>query len=120
MASRAVIVLIALLQGGCVSHWESQQGPPALVVSRSTATEFRITRKNGTRVRVDRPHLEGDSLIGRLVPVAAWPDTSARVAIPLAEIHSIAEKEADVTASVAIGTVISIGLVFLLFREVDP
>jgi hypothetical protein len=108
-----------VLLSGCVSHWQAQQGPPALVVSRSTATDFRITRKDGSRVKVDRPHVEGDSLIGRLIPVRAWPDTSARKAIPLGDIHAIAEKEADVAASVAIGTGITLGLLYLLYRGID-
>jgi len=116
---RRVVLFLALASTGCISHWQAQQGPPALVVSRTTATEFRITRKDGTRVNVDRPRVEGDSLIGRLEPVGAWPDTSARIAIPLADIHSIAEKEADLAASVAIGTVISLGLLFLLYRGID-
>ena len=111
-------LLLALASTGCISHWQAQQGPPALVVSRTTATEFRITRKDGTRVNIDRPHVEGDSLIGRVLPVGAWPDTAARVTIPLADIHSIAEKEADVAASVAIGTVITLGIMFLLYRGI--
>lgn len=118
MPRRGALFLTVALTG-CVSHWQAQQGPPALVVSRSTATDFRITRKDGTRVNVDRPRVEGDSLIGRLQPVGAWPDTSARIAIPLAEIQSIAEKEADVAASVAIGTAVTLGLIFLLYRGID-
>jgi hypothetical protein len=110
------VVLVALGVTGCITHWETQQGPPALVVSRTTATEFRVTRKDGTRVNVDQAHVEGDSLIGRPGPVAAWPDTSARIAIPLAEIYSIAQQEADVAASVAIGTVVTLGIFLILLR----
>lgn len=115
---RRGVLLLALALTACVSHWRTQDGPTALVVTRSTGTEFRVTRKNGTRVNVDRPQVEGDSLIGRLPPMGAWPDTSARFAIPLAEIHSIAEKEADLVASIAIGTVITLGIILLLFRGI--
>ena len=115
MPRRALLLLVPGL-AGCITHWQAQQGPPALVVSRTTATEFRITRKDGTRVYVDRPQVQGDSLVGRLAPLQAWPDTSALIAIPLAQVHSIAEKEADVAASVALGTIISLGIIVLLYR----
>jgi hypothetical protein len=114
------VLLLALGSTGCITHWQSQQGPPALVVSRSTATEFRVTRTDGTRVEVDRPHVEGDSLIGTLPPHAPWPDKPERIAIPLQEIQSVAEKEPDLAASVTLGTVITLGIIFLLARETDP
>ena len=113
---RRGVLLLAFGLTGCINHWQPQQGPAALVVSRSTATEFRVTRTDGTQLTVDRPLVKGDSLIGRLEPTGAWPDTSARIAIPLAEIHSVAEKEANLPANVAVGVLVTLTILAAIFR----
>jgi len=54
---RRGVLLLAFGLTGCINHWQPQQGPAALVVSRSTATEFRVTRTDGTQLTVDQnPH----------------------------------------------------------------
>lgn len=116
---RPSLLLLAGLTG-CITHWQPQAGPPALVVNRSTAMQFRVTRTDGSRVNVERPRVEGDSLIGSLEPTGPWPDTPGRIAILLSDIQSTAEKEADVTASVAIGTLITLSVILALFGEIDP
>ena len=115
---RANLLLLAGLTG-CISHWQAQAGPPGVVVNRSSATQFRVTRSDGTRVIVERPRILGDSLIGSLEPTAPWPGKPARIAISLSDIQSIAQKEADVTASVVLGTLISLTLTVLLSRGID-
>jgi len=112
-------VLFLLGLTGCMTHWQPQAGPPTLVVNRSTATQFRVTRMDGTRVNVERPRVEGDSLIGSLQPRAPWPDKPARIAIPLSDIRSIAEKEADVAASVAVGTLVTLTIMVFMIRGIS-
>ena len=46
-------------------------------------------------------------------PRAPWPDKPPRIAIPLSDIRSIAEKEADVAASVAVGTLVTLTTVYV-------
>ena len=110
-----LLLLIGL--AGCINHWQPQAGPPALVVNRSSATQFRVTRRDGSRVNVERPRIEGDSLTGSLEPTGPWPDTTGRIAIPLPDIRSIDEREPDVVASVAVGTVVTLVIMFALLRE---
>ncbi len=114
---RASLLLLACLTG-CITHWQPQAGPPALVVNRSTATQFRVTRMDGSRVNVERPRVEGDSLIASLEPTAPWPDKPARIAIPLSDIQAIAEREADLPASVAVGTLVTLTIILVLFRDI--
>lgn len=103
---------------GCMTHWQPQAGPPALVVNRSSATQFRVTRMDGARVNVERPRIEGDSLIGSLEPTGPWPDTPGRIAIPLSDIRSIAEREADLPANVAVGTLVTLTIILFLIRGI--
>lgn len=114
---RAGLLLLVGL-AGCITHWQPQAGPPTLVVNRSSATQFRVTRTDGSRVNVERPRIEGDSLIGSLEPTAPWPEQPGRIAIPLSDIHAIAEREPDLTASVAVGTLVTLTVILLLFREI--
>ena len=109
-----LLLLIGL--AGCINHWQPQAGPPALVVNRSSATQFRVTRRDGSRVNVERPRIEGDSLIGSLEPSEPWPDTPGRIAIPLSGIRSIDEEEPDVVASVAVGTLVTLTIMLAVFR----
>lgn len=109
-------LLPPVLLAGCISHWETQVAPPALVVQVSTAHEYRITRSDGSRVTLFKPNVVGDSLVGRQSPVPAWPDTASRVAIGLTDIRSIAAKEPDVMASVAVGGAVTIVGFIMLFR----
>lgn len=104
---------------GCITHWQPQSGPPTLVVNRTTGTQFRVTRIDGSRVTVERPRIEGDSLIGFLEPMGPWPDAPARFAIPLSDIRAMDEKEGDLVASVAVGTLITLTILVLMARGID-
>lgn len=115
---RLCLLLLAGLTG-CITHWQPQAGPPTLVVNRSSATQFRVTRMDGARVNVERPRIEGDSLIGALEPNGPWPDTPGQIAIALADIRSIDEREPDIVASVAVGTVVTLTIMLALFRGID-
>ena len=116
---RASLLLLLGLTG-CVAHWQQQAGPPVLVVNRSSATQFRVTRKDGSRVNVGAaPHRRADSLVGSLEPTAPWPERPGRIAIALSDIQSIAEREANLfAASVAIGTLVTVAVILLMFRGV--
>jgi hypothetical protein len=110
------LLLIGLT--GCITHWQPQAGSPALVVNRSSATQFRVTRRDGSRVNVERPRIEGDSLIGSFEPAEPWPDMPGRIAIPLSDIQSIAEREADLPANVAVGTLVTLTIILFLIRGI--
>lgn len=112
-------LLLLLGLTGCINHWQPQEGPPALIVNRSSAPQFRVMRKDGSRVTVEHGRVEGDSLIGSLEPGGAWPAPASRVAIPLSDIQSIDEKEPDIVASVALGALVTLTLLAVLTRLVD-
>lgn len=110
--SRVVILLVALLQGGCVSHWEVQPVPPATLVQLSRGSDFLVTRSDGTQLRVHAPAVVGDSLVGTAGAVT-WPETPQHVAVALTDIRTIADRQPDPAASLVVGAMLTIGAIAL-------
>ncbi len=114
---RAVAVVLACLAlGGCISRWEDQQVAPRTVLETSDASDYRVTRMNGSRVLVHRPAIMGDSLVGALSPLPAWPDMPTQVAIALDDIRLVAVKQTDVVASAGAGIGITLLAFYVLVR----
>lgn len=107
--SRAAL-LLALLQLGCISHWEVQPLAPVTVVQMNPGSDVLVTRRGGTRMRIHAPAIAGDSLVGTAGAVT-WPETPQHVAVALADISTIAARQPDPMASVLVGAMITIGAV---------
>lgn len=112
---RAHLILLLTLTG-CISHWQSQAGPPTLVVNRSSAAQLRVLRTDGRRLTVEHARIEGDSLIGSLEPDGPWPAPAPRIAIAVADIRSIDEQEPDLVASVAVGILVTLAVLVAVIR----
>ncbi len=52
------------------------------------------------------PAVIGDSLVGTAGPVA-WPDTAQRIAVALADIRTLEDRQPDRAASVAVGLLLT-------------
>jgi hypothetical protein len=103
-----VRISLLLLLGACQS-WSAPQAPTPKVIG-ATAGFIQITRKDGWQVELQHAEIIGDSLTGVLV--GAHPD---RIAIPVAEIQSVAVRHMNArrTIVLGIGTIAVVSLVLL-------
>ncbi len=94
---------------GCMTHWQPQAGPPALVVNRSSATQFRVTRMDGSAGEGRAPPHRGrqpDRLSGadRTVAGHARADRDRRYRT----FDPSQNGKPDLPASVAVGTLVTL------------
>ena len=111
MPRSTLLLALALLQLGCISHWEVQPlAPTAVVQMNPVGSDVLVTLTDGTRVRIHAPAITGDSVVGTAGAVT-WPETPQHVAVALADISTIAHRQPDPVASVLVGAMITIGAV---------
>jgi len=79
---RYAVLVLTLLQSGCLTHWQEQRGPVAEVLAAKRPELVRLTLQDSTRLVLRHPTLVGDSVAG------LNPDTS--VALALARVAHVA------------------------------
>jgi hypothetical protein len=92
MPARALLLAVALLQLGCLGHWQAQPGPPGAVLAAGKPDRVRVTLTDSTRLDLRRPTLAADSLSG------LHADTT--VTLPAAQVAHIAIRRPGPTATV--------------------
>ena len=110
-----VAPLLALHLVGC-SRWELSTVSPATLIEREQPSAVRLTRQDGTQVKVGRPMVRGDSILtqcersaiadGRVVCPGAPPP------VPLADVDAVEVERTNVVGTLA---VIAVAPVVLLF-----
>jgi hypothetical protein len=96
-------LLVTLVIMAC-REWRTEElTPQAVVASRQLAT-LRVTRIDGSQVVLERPALQGDTLLGDTLPTFR-PDTSALrdVRIPLTEVRQVATRNFSPNRTVGLG-----------------
>jgi len=88
-----------LVLPGCASKWEVRNAPPADVIQYDEGSAYLVTRTNGGQVELHHARVERDSLIGLEKDDPSGPALKARVAIPLADVKSIAVRKPDGVAT---------------------
>jgi hypothetical protein len=107
-AHRGCAVVAMLVLSGCASKWEVQSAPPADVVKYSEGNDYLVTQAGGRQVELRGVSVERDSLIGQVKDDPSGPAIRARLAIPLAEVKSIAVRKPDGVATTFWVTTISV------------
>jgi hypothetical protein len=102
--SRALVVLI--LAGACHS-WQSRDISTGVAPAVAGRSEVRVTRSDKSRLRVEEPRIEGDSLTGR---AAGGP---ARITMPLSDVHRVETREfSKGRTALVVGSIFAFMLVF--------
>lgn len=95
---------LMLLLVGC-TRWQVQEASPASVVASEPSRAFLVKRTDGSQVQVREARIVSDSLVGVELDDPSGPVVSKRVAIPVADIKSLAVREADGVATTVLVTV---------------
>lgn len=95
---------LMLLLVGC-TRWQVQEASPELVVASEPSRAFLVKRTDGSQVQVREARIVSDSLVGVELDDPSEPVVSKRVAIPVADIKSLAVREADGVATTVLLTV---------------
>lgn len=85
--------MMSLALVGCV-RWEPQDLSPAQVLSEMKPARILVTRSDSSRVRLGRPQIAGDSVVGS-VP-------GRRMSIPLSEVTGISVQKSNPLGTVAL------------------
>ena len=88
------LLLFALLQIGCVSHWQEQDASAAELLAAEQPERIRVTLSDSTRLDLRGPTLSGDSLSG------LHADTS--VALPGGQVAHVAVRKRGATLPVRV------------------
>jgi hypothetical protein len=91
-----MLCLLAALSG-CVG-WHTSTVEPAILIAQDHPGAVRVTRQDGSRLLIYNPVVEGDSLRGR---AGRHP-----VALPLADVASVAVQKTRVGATVFLLTLL--------------
>lgn len=112
-ARELALLGLALLQLGCLSHWQAQRDPAAEVVAAKQPERVRVTLTDSTRLDLSRPRLVGDSLEGLSA------DTS--VTLPMDRVAHVAiRKPGASTPVVVFGAAALMGMVLYLTTIWEP
>ena len=87
----AFVILIALATSACY-HVVIETGPTAETVNAHPANGLRVITVDGTQMDIEKPHISSDTLFGI---VRGGSNGDRAVAIPLAEVRSVAVKRID-------------------------
>lgn len=99
------VPVLALLLGGCITTWQSEAAAPQRVLDTTHETEVRVTLTSGLKVVLRDPAVEGDSLVGWLMPAMGAKNGPTRRAISLEEVRDIAVRANDFGPNVILGVV---------------
>jgi hypothetical protein len=88
------LLIFALLQIGCVSHWQEQGRSAAQLFAAAQPERIRVTLSDSTRLDLRRPTLTGDSLSG------LHADTS--VTLSVAQVAHVAVRKRGATLPVRV------------------
>ena len=115
MSCRGYLTVIAIVLGAGACHSWSHVGTPEQVIARAGTGTIQVTKTDSSVVLVQYPKLVRDTLIGM-----STDSTRARVAIPLSEVKSVAEREVSLarTAGAAYLTILGGLFVALLVISV--
>ncbi len=95
-------MLLAVLQAGCITSWQTQSAAPAQVIQASGESEIRVTLNSGTSVVLRDPWVEGDSLIGW--EAGKNPDIPIeRRTFALEGVRAVSVRKSAMGANIAIG-----------------
>lgn len=100
------LMLLAVLQAGCITSWQTQPAAPAQVIQTSGESEIRVNLNSGTSVVLRDPWVEGDSLIGWQVPGSLADAPVERRALAVADVRAISLKKSSTAANIAVGAVL--------------
>ena len=107
-------LLAALYLAGCHS-WQVGTPTPAQFVERERPAQVRVTRTDGTTIRLDAPGVRGDSLVGRPAGTAATGDSGRTFAMPLTDVTSVAVHKSAAGKTVLLTTGIVVGVLGVVF-----
>ena len=108
---RAVLGLLVAIAGtGCVA-WRTQNVTPRQLLQERSPEVIRVTTRDSAGIVVHQPRIVADSLTGHPSPLAIQ-----RIAIPVADITSVATRYRHIGKSLIAGIAIVAGvsLYFLL------
>jgi hypothetical protein len=113
----AALTQLVLFVSACMT-WRPEPVSPADLMADRKPDVVRITRPDSTRLIIRDPAIEGDTLYGR--PQSALGENlEPRIAIPLADVSSIATLRSDPTRSTLLGVGIAVGTFSLLCFAAD-
>jgi hypothetical protein len=94
---------------GCVATIQTLPGPPAVAIERADGANIRLTTRQGDTLRLVHARLVTDSVVG-----TPSPGSRGRVAIPLADVESVALVEPDpMPTAVIVGSAVIVALLAL-------
>lgn len=122
---RMIALLLLVLYVPACTGWMEQSQPVPQVVAEKRPDEVRVYLRDGRRVDLREPRVEGDSLVGRerlaqagTTRTPEWP----RAAYALADIQRLETKETDsgkTWMAVAVIAAVSIALIAALASSMD-
>ncbi|MGE5759541.1 MAG: hypothetical protein ACM37V_04175 [Gemmatimonadota bacterium] len=86
-------LLLACYLPACTA-WHTQSTPPQQVIATKQPRKLRVVRQDGSRIELQQPRIEGDSLVGT-TGVAKPGTLLPRVAIALADVKAVEVHEGD-------------------------
>ena len=89
----SVALTLSVFMAAACTSWSTQSVSPREYLSGQAPPEVRITCADSSRVVVQSPRLEGDSLVGESTDSAK----ARRHAVPLSEIQSLEVRRKDPT-----------------------
>jgi hypothetical protein len=104
LARNVGVIVLGTSLVGCTS-WRVQDVPPGELFQHKAPSRLQVSRGDSSKVVIDHPQLVGDSLIGE--------SHKKPVAVPLAEVQSVAVRKGDTGNTV--GLIVGVtGALFIL------
>lgn len=110
---QASATVIALILNGCLTNWQSQPAPPALLLTATGETQVQVRFADRTRVVLQDPGIEGDSLVGWQVTEArTGAEVPVRRAFALTDVQQLATRGNNVAPNVILGAATGVAVFF--------
>jgi hypothetical protein len=99
MYARSALAGLALLQTGCLTHWQDQRLSPAAVIEQQHPVVVRVTRIDSSRVILREPRLADSVLVGLA--------RDSTLSISVADVARVALRRPGASTPVRVGAAVA-------------
>lgn len=103
-AHLAATLFIALLSTACY-EWHTESMAPASVLATRQPAMLRVIRTDGSQVVLQRPRLQGDTLVG-----IGYPEVEHEVRVALSDVKQVATGNFSMGRTLGLGVGVAAGV----------